>query len=192
MCLLNGDVSGALPASTDFATIEKVSKDGKTTIYSDVPVKDIIFNAVENYGNELPFNIILNDLEDCGYELLEYRGDTTMYVFVNNNLVNPYEQITLDKKTLVYIEETTGERSVRTIGELENDSDFVFNNLTDSLLADSTASRVYLSIDDETAYTIAKVISGNTAGYRQTEVTYAGELIGGIGDSITSILDKIV
>jgi hypothetical protein len=41
-------------------------------------------------------------------------------------------------------------------------------------------------------YTISKIEYGQTAGYRLTDLTYAGDLISNIGESITSILDKIV
>jgi len=93
MCLLNGDVGGSLPSSVDFGTIETISSDGTTTVYDDVKIKDIVFNAVEVYGNELPYNIYINDLEDCGYELLEYRGDTPLYIFKDSDTSNsnPYE-----------------------------------------------------------------------------------------------------
>jgi hypothetical protein len=48
-----------------------------------IKLKDIIKNAVETYGNELPYNIVINDLEENGFELLEYRGDTPLYIFKN-------------------------------------------------------------------------------------------------------------
>jgi hypothetical protein len=35
------------------------------------------------------------------------------------------------------------------------------------------------------------MVSGETAGYRTTELTYPGELISSIGEALTSILDKI-
>jgi hypothetical protein len=38
---------------------------------------------------------------------------------------------------------------------------------------------------------VAKISYGETAGYRYTDLTYAGDLIGNVGESITSILDKI-
>jgi hypothetical protein len=38
---------------------------------------------------------------------------------------------------------------------------------------------------------MAKLEYGQTAGYRITELIYAGELISSIGESLTSILDKI-
>jgi hypothetical protein len=47
--------------------------------------------------------------------------------------------------------------------------------------------------DDEkqTKYILAKVEYGQTAGYRKTDLVYAGDLIANIGESIMSVLDKI-
>jgi hypothetical protein len=48
-----------------------------------------------------------------------------------------------------------------------------------------------------TRYSVTKVsstdtrYSGNAVGYRVTDLTYAGDLISSIGESLTSILDKI-
>jgi hypothetical protein len=44
---------------------------------------------------------------------------------------------------------------------------------------------------DNNDYYVAKVSYGETAGYRFTNLTYPGDLIGGIGEALTSILDKI-
>ena len=41
-------------------------------------------------------------------------------------------------------------------------------------------------------YTVVKLDYGTTAGYRLTDLTYAGDLIANIGESLTSIIDKIV
>jgi hypothetical protein len=40
-------------------------------------------------------------------------------------------------------------------------------------------------------YSATKIEHGDAAGYRTTELTYAGDLISSIGESLTSILDKI-
>ena len=37
----------------------------------------------------------------------------------------------------------------------------------------------------------AKVEYGQTAGYRVTDLTYAGDLIANVGEPVTSVLDKI-
>jgi hypothetical protein len=38
---------------------------------------------------------------------------------------------------------------------------------------------------------VAKIEYGQTAGYRETDLVYAGDLIANIGESLTSILDKL-
>jgi hypothetical protein len=53
-------------------------------------------------------------------------------------------------------------------------------------------TRYYLSNNGGTLYTIAKIEYGHAPGYRLTELTYAGDLISSAGESLTSILDKIV
>jgi len=40
-------------------------------------------------------------------------------------------------------------------------------------------------------YTFADIHFGDDIGYRVTDLTYTGDLVSGIGDSLTSILDKI-
>lgn len=39
---------------------------------------------------------------------------------------------------------------------------------------------------------ISKIENGQTCGYRYTDITYAGDLISGIGEPVTSMLDKVV
>jgi hypothetical protein len=40
-------------------------------------------------------------------------------------------------------------------------------------------------------YTVAKIEYGAIAGYRLTDLTYAGDLIANPGETLTSVLDKI-
>jgi hypothetical protein len=35
---------------------------------------------IQEIGGELPWNIIIEDIDDFGLELLEYRGDRTLYL----------------------------------------------------------------------------------------------------------------
>jgi hypothetical protein len=95
MCLLNGEIAGKLPHTTDFGIEEETDAEGHI-IYNSIPIKNIIREAVQNFGGELARNIIINDIEDAGIEMLEYRGDTTLYllrditsdVFINM-VINP-------------------------------------------------------------------------------------------------------
>lgn len=51
MCLLNGEVGGVVPASWDFAT-EDVTQDDGSVENQQIPVKDIILQAVHEYAQE--------------------------------------------------------------------------------------------------------------------------------------------
>jgi hypothetical protein len=107
MCLLNGDVGGTLDASIDFGTIEEEDKNGTWTIRK-LPIQEIIRNIVHTYGGEPYHNIVINDLEMTGLELLEYRYDTPMYLYRKpENLT--YTNILLENdKTRVYVNNNAG------------------------------------------------------------------------------------
>jgi hypothetical protein len=46
MCLLNGDLAGALPHSVDFGIEEYYDKNTGITTYTSIPIKNIIREAV--------------------------------------------------------------------------------------------------------------------------------------------------
>ena len=49
MCLLNGDLGGALPHITDFGIEETYNKDKNITTYKSIPIRQIIFEGVQNW-----------------------------------------------------------------------------------------------------------------------------------------------
>jgi hypothetical protein len=64
------------------------------------------------------------------------------------------------------------------------------NSAVDKL--NSNRTKFYLEINNENRlYSLSKVEYGQTAGYRVTDLVYNGELISSIGETLTSILDKI-
>ena len=77
-CLLNGEMGGQFFAETKLDTLEIVDDNGNIQ-YKKLLIKDIIYNLLTEMNNENPANIILNDLDEYGYELLEYRGDKPLY-----------------------------------------------------------------------------------------------------------------
>jgi hypothetical protein len=91
MCLLNGEVGGSLESSVDFGTIEEESADGVWTI-TPIPVYDIIRNAVHTYAGEPYHNIIINDIDDYGLELLEYRYDVPLFLYRKAESDNPEDE----------------------------------------------------------------------------------------------------
>jgi len=84
MVLLNGDVGGVIPASWDFGTEDETLEDG--TIQNNlIPIKDIILQGVHEFAQEPWQNIIVNDLDDYGIELLEYIGDNPLYYIITED-----------------------------------------------------------------------------------------------------------
>lgn len=200
MCLLNGDVGGTMPYSVDFATLEEVSADGNTVTYTKVKIKDIIRNAVEEFGGESPYNIIINDLDESGLELLQYRGnkDIPIYAFRKFSDMNDinFFNITLDGDMEVYIKEILGipiEKGYE-VGKkvtLKSIPSNYIDKFTNDLV--NTDKKVYFafSLDGE-KFSIVKAEQGDSVGYRQTDLIYVEDLIANVGDSLTSVLDKIV
>lgn len=185
MCQFNGEMGGMLTSSVDFGTIEEVDKNNVVRIIKQ-PIVDIIRNAVHMYAGEPLQNIIINDLDDYGLELLEYRYDTPMYLYreVDSSV---YNNITLKGDTPCSVE-INGQSTETTLdGAYAADP-----TLFETLVEDFTGTAVeHIFTIDEGKYYIARIEFGQTAGYRRTDLTYAGDLIGKVGETITSILDKI-
>lgn len=52
----------------------------------DIPIKTIIKEAIHTYGQEPYHNIIINDLDDYGLLLKEYRGEQPLYLLINDGI----------------------------------------------------------------------------------------------------------
>lgn len=163
--------------SSDQTYYEKVEEYELTP----VPIRTIIRECIHTYANESYYNIIINDLDDTGLELLEYRADSPMYFFftnkdtctnisVNGDMLCSYQ---INKKPNIKLSEL--------------DVSHLYN------LVDGFNEEILPIYINEKSYYIAKCEFGQTAGYRITDLTYPGELEGQIGDNITNaVLDKIV
>ena len=95
MSYLNGDVGGIIPAEWDFGIINEPVKDNEgKAIYdasgyalvqeTQIPIKDIVLELVHEFALEPWQNIIINDLDDYGIELLEYLGDSPLYYIIKD------------------------------------------------------------------------------------------------------------
>lgn len=186
MCLLNGDLGGTLPHTTDFGIEEYYDTVTGITTYTPIPIKTIVREAVQNFGGELARNIIINDIEDAGLELLEYRGDIPLYLLkgikedvIINMTVNQSQTCYIldDKNNIV---QTT------IISQLPCYDTLV--DLGDAAIQEPTKIKISL---DGNVYTVVKVEYGSIPGYRLTDLTYAGDLIANVGETVMSVLDKI-
>lgn len=83
MCYLNGELGGTITALThDFGTQDYTDEYGFVTNSSNT-IHDIIIDAVHEFAHEPFQNIIINDLDEYGVELLEYRGEEPMYFLID-------------------------------------------------------------------------------------------------------------
>lgn len=187
MCLLNGEVSGTIGVQTDFGTIEEEDNEGTWTI-RQIPIPEIIRNMVHAYGGEPYHNIIIKDLDTLGLELLEYRYENMPLVMYRKEESNTYTNIAfLDSDMYLYANKNdVGNVDKRVY--LKNIPNTHFEQLIDGI---HTSDPVVYYDDDKVGYKLTKLQYGDTAGYRTTELTYAGDLIANVGESITSVLDKI-
>ena len=182
MCLLNGDIGGSLTASIDFGVDEYVNH---------IPIKDIVREAVHTYAREPYHNIIINDLDETAVELLEYRGDTPLYLLYNE-IAGVYENYILNGDTVCWIINDKEEIIKKTtLANIVNDGGS-YDSRVELAPNGSRGSSIVFDSNKFPIYRIAKITYGQTVGYRATDLIYAGELISNTGDSLTSILDKII
>lgn len=191
MCRLDGTISGSLPAQHDFGK-EEIENANGTISFNLLPLYTIIREAVHEYAQEPMRNIIINDLDDYGYELMEYRGEKPMYLFVQpgNGNYPVVLNITLngDTKVKININETTFCK----LNEFE-DKGYKFYSLNAlDRNYNNDATQIILNPDNNTGIGyVVKVQSGETAGYHQIALTYANDLILNAGEPITIMLNKI-
>ena len=197
MCLLNGEVGGVVNAlSWDFGTIdiEDTDKDGNglgTYSKKDYLLKDIITEAVHLYAKEPYHNIIINDLDDVGLELLEYRGTDPMFLLVNQELneITNYSFNAQQDGYFILDEHNTFILSPYTLGTIPTYDDRIVLDFGER----PTPTIIYSQIQGRyVPFTVIKVEYGDVVGYKITDLTFAGSLIVSAGTSITNgVLDPI-
>lgn len=180
MCYLNGDLGGIFPSSVDLGAENVITKNGEESISKTVKmtIPYIIKEMVHNYGNEPYYNIIINDLEDSGLELMEYRGENRCYLISDNND---------ETKTVMSLNGDQG----CWYYDYDDEGRKVKVNTTFSGAIENKKSSIY----DKETNTLFKITSynyGETIGYRLTDLVFTSDLIASVGDTVTSILDKIV
>ena len=192
MCLINGDVSGAIYASVDFGTREEVDTTTGTKTLVDIEIPDIIMEAVHEYAQEPWHNIIIKDIPKYGLNLLEYTGEDPMYVLKKSEGNDESQQIIINQDYPVYI--VGG--GATTISDSEHIRYLTLNSLSDTIAPGFTKVTLNNELGANEYYVI-RIMQGQTAGYGATTLTYPRNgkesgLITNIGDSVTTVLDNIV
>lgn len=187
MALLNGDISGNIYEPVDFSKVDTYDKVGDKTERVDLSLQEIITGLIHTWGQEKLNNIYINDMPEFGQELLV------------NNLSVPFYYL-IDAKT----------NEVRYIGTditTEICTGIHFSNLSEEQFDKSIYNEILhvgeiFTADDKTAklgfiadkesFKVVKIIPQQSCAYRKCKLKYSGDLIANAGETITSVLDKIV
>lgn len=178
------------------------------TTLTPIPLYKIIREAVHAWANESYHNIIINDLNTYGLEQLQYKGDKTLYA-LRPVISGIYEQMSLkgDKKCYLvpdelkeeldeegYLPDNSSLGAQTTLEDITTQESFVTEKGTGGLAAPSVNDLSWITFSNTTKikpYVVLPLYYGDDCGYRLTDLVYAGELVSNIGDTITTILDKI-
>lgn len=181
MCLLNGEQGGVLQGiSNDFGTEQYIDQDDDIYIIK-IPIYKIIRESIHNYANEPYENIIINDLDDEAVELLEYKGDSPLYL-IQDSTTNAYINYTIDGDQVCYKLPSGIETRLDQLEYLNKYP--VFNQ-------EFSPDNIVFDLEEKSGYNITKIEYGQTIGYRATDLVYAGDLILNAGEPLTAMLDKI-
>ena len=205
MCLLNGELGGIINAETDFGTYDYTDANGVTTNYK-LTIQEIVTDLIYSYAQEPLSNIIIQDLDDVGLEQLDYKNDDPMFLirsFTSERYVLP---LFSSADVTVYCCKEIGKDQYKfSVQKLNNDKVIIYDSLTRPLLdnnyivtrftfeeMDETQTYTAEQLNQMQLYCAAKITYGEAVGYRVCPLVYAGDLIAKAGDTITSVLDKII
>lgn len=176
--------------------LKKLYKYEQTYSIKKIPLEKIIREAVHAYAMEPYHNIIIQDLEKYGLEQISYKSDTPL-VALRNLTTGHFSNIRFLDSFEVYENGNVIDLASFEWDELVEDSISASGSVIkveNQKFVMSTIEEYEDEQDDskkKNFYRAAKITYGQDIGYRITDLVYNGELISGIGETLTSILDKI-
>ena len=171
-----------------------------------IPIAIIIQEMLHQFGQERYSNIIIRDIDPYALEMLDSNYKKPHYLLHNKDIYTDFiTQQELLSMYQLYEVDDTGSQAIKT-DEEGNISNIIFRNYVDeddiSLIEIMNDSTLINNVKPpttiikkgvlDTQYTVTQILQNEVAGYGMTLLVYPDELIGQPGESITSILDKIV
>ena len=205
MCLLNGDIGGVFNAETDLGQEQIEQEDGSyRKVYRSIPY--IIREMIHHYAQEPFNNIIIKDINELALEILKNNSDYDIYLT---------RRLNTDDEILDVIDSNSGTNVEGYVYADDPTTEVEFNNLIEdfkfAITTDEDDIGLITPIEEykptiiikqikdeedniiEKIYcTLVRVQPGEDVGYQLRELTYPEDLIAGIGETVTSVLDKIV
>ena len=197
MCLLNGTVGGSLTAlSYKFDDVEEEEKETDSIIIKKIPIRDIIRAIVHEYAGEPYQNIIVNDLDEKGLELLEYTQTQPMWMFIGTSGENTDMVVntTRNADSIIYLVENNQKMTLKEFDEAAAKKEVVYDSRVDALIDENVINPTIVRKSEHAGgirYTLWKITKGETVGYRTTDIIYPGDLIESVGTPVTQVLDKL-
>lgn len=214
-CLLNGEISGVIGASTDFGQVDDYDEDytlivdpknngkGYYIKENDSYVIDLNGNSeVEHYERTLNFLTSKLPIREIIRNVVHIYGNEPNNKIIINDLdiggrelleyrgTKPMYLIKLvDAKRNTYVDLTFDgnyEIGGEKIGGLEENQYFSLNSIEDSV-----NDNVKVFTNNGKEYHIIQIQYGDTIGYKGTDLIFPGELIANVGETVVSVLDKI-
>lgn len=177
------------------------------TIEQKIPIPIIIQEMLHQFGQERYSNIIINDIDPYALEMLDSAFSDKYYLLHDGDIYTDFvsEEDLLSNYILSESFNNDGSNSIQKNNEGEI-SNIIFRNYIEEddlslieILEKSsleqeiiTPTKIVRTGTQAPQYTVQPVLPNEVAGYGMTLLVYPDELIGQPGDSITSILDKIV
>ena len=185
MCLLNGEIDGKFPYEVDFGNYNEYDANGELTV-RQLTIPEILSNLLFFFGrNSYNPNKIIGLAEEEAYELLEYRGDSPLYMLLNKD-----DEGKIGVSNLVVYGDQCDKNGTR-IDALERYYEPQSLTVGPSITGDSAYTHSSNFELGDNQYKVQKVEYGDIAGYNATDLVYPGELVAAAGETVTSVLDKI-
>ena len=219
MCLLNGEISGQIPATTDFGQIDTYENvyspisisnysPGKYYYIKEIEDKDVYFldysktpTHDQYYERISTVTTTKLNIKDIIYSMVYIWGHEGKNKIIINDLdIMGNELLEYRGKTPIYfIKEKNTDSNI--FLNLIFDPDYMINGRKISELNEeeyyslnpinNSFQDPYTFMLDGKEYVIVKIKYGETIGYKPTELVFAGELIAAPGESVVTILEKI-
>lgn len=200
MCLLNGDISGNFNAETSLGVEEVENEDGSyTTIKRSIPY--IIRQMIHHYAQEPFENIVIKDIDQLGLEILRNRTGNTLYLVQTVDTGEYIDLVDPGKIAPTHQYRYFGFSIAVDFEDLKED--FIFAQrveeddvgLLNPTQVDPPTYIGYYNPEDDTDIkcVVIAIEDQEDIGYYARELTYPEEdLIAGINETVTSVLDKII
>lgn len=160
------------------------------TLEYKIPITILLTNLIHQWGQERFANIIIKDIDPWALQMVNSYAEDDYFLLYTTNVDKTYQ--------LVSYSELLNNYCLQDGSAIPDDlANFIFVNSTDEdnfglIDSESVYTLIYSKDDLSIPYAVFPIFSGEVAGYQMTPLVYPEDLIASVGESITSILDKIV